>query len=209
MNPIVNKKLIFSALVAGAALTSTSLSAQVSKNAGLLLNVHAQATGLAVEDEDAETGFGGGIIAGYGFNENLSVYLALDGASVSYSDDDADGEKYTLAQADLGLRYTFGSTASALRPYLNGAISGVGVSDEFEDEDSGESVDVSYTGPGVTFGAGVQYFFNPKLAIDGSIQVSAGKLTTFKIDGEEFGGEDDDDPSFTTSRLQIGLSWHP
>jgi outer membrane protein W len=205
----VNKKLIFSALVAGAALTSTSLSAQVSKNAGLMLNVHAQGAGLAVEDGETETGFGGGITAGYGFSENLGLYLTLDGANMNYgdADEDTDGDTYTLGQLDLGLRYTFGNTASALRPYLNAGVSGVTIVDEIEV--GSEATDIAYTGPAGTFGAGIQYFISPSLAIDGGIQASIGKFTKFKVDGDEVDFDGDEDPSFTATRVQVGLTWHP
>ncbi|MBB4636218.1 outer membrane beta-barrel protein [Longimicrobium terrae] len=201
----MNKKLIFSVLVAGTALTSTGLSAQVSKNAGLLLNAHVLGSGLTIEDEDAEGGVGAGITAGYGFNENLSIYLTVDGAKMKYDEgsDPTGEETYTLAQADLGLRYTFGSTANSLRPYLNAAVSGVSRSDEFDD------TDFTLTGPAGTFGAGLQYFFSPSLALDTNLQVSLGKFNKYTVDGDDVDFDDDGEPSLTGSRLQVGLSWHP
>lgn len=200
----MNKKLLFSALVAGATLTSAGLNAQVSKNSGFLLNAHLQGSGLTIEDEDTETGFGAGITAGYGFNENVALFLTLDGAKINVSEDEGVEDDVALAHLDLGLRYTFGNTSSALRPYVLGALSGVGVAFE------SPLGDVTYSGPAGTFGAGLQYYINPKLAIDGGIQASIGKLTSIELDGEEFDDEDEgENPSITTSRLQIGLTWHP
>jgi opacity protein-like surface antigen len=202
----VNKKLIFSALVAGAALTSTDLSAQLSKNSGFMLNAHLQGSSISVEDEDGETGIGAGLTAGYNFTESLGLYLTLDGASIEPEGED---EPVGLGHVDLGLRYTFGSTASKLRPYLNAAVGAAALVQEIEDEDTGETGDLSLSGGAFTLGGGVQYFFSPRLALDAAIQGSAGKFTQLSFDGDDVDLEDDEQFSFNTARVQVGLTWHP
>jgi outer membrane protein W len=201
----VNKKLIFSALVAGAALTSTDLSAQLSKNAGFMLNGHLQGASISVEDDDAEIGFGGGITAGYNFNERLGLYLTLATASIK---PDGEEESLGLGQVDLGLRYTFGSTASKLRPYLNAALSGVALVEQDVEREEGEVGDLSLSGGALTLGGGVQYFFSRSLALDVALQGSAGNFSTLSFDGDdvELEGEQFD---LTATRLQVGLTWHP
>jgi opacity protein-like surface antigen len=202
----VNKKLIISALLAGGAFRAGDLAAQASTNAGFLLNAHVQNAAVRVGESDSsiETGIGGGITAGYNYNERLGLYLTLDGTRIQDDGDDA----VVLAQADLGVRYTFGGTSGALRPYLNAAVSGVALRGEDDDPDTDERVDYTYSGPAFTVGAGLQYFLSPRLALDGGIQASVGKLNSLRIDGDEV----DLGPSeidITTSRLQIGLAWHP
>lgn len=207
----MKRTLITTALLAGSMFAAADLGAQVSKASGFMLNVHASGSALKLEaggEESDDTGAGLGLVLGYGFTDRLAVYLGIDGSSIKSdeAEDGTDASEYQLAQVDLGIRYTFGGTASALRPYLNAALTGVAVADEYTED--GESLEVTISGGGLTLGGGLQYFFSPSLALDVALQGSAGTLSTIEINGEEVDIEDEDF-EFTTSRLQLGVTWHP
>ena len=201
----MNRKLVLSALVAGAALTAGSLSAQ-SNTSGFMLNLHLAGTSIGgtVEDAEMESGGGLGAIIGYGFNDRVTLYLNLDGAQMEYEDgeeEDLDDGKYALATADIGVRFNFGDAGEKLRPYLNTGFAGVVLADEADD------FEVSTSGAGLTLGGGIQYFFMPSLAFDGAIQFTTGSFTKGEFDGEE---EDfDTGIGFNHGRVQLGVTWHP
>lgn len=203
----MKRTLITTALLAGSLFAASDLDAQVSKASGFMLNAHLTGTSLTTgegENESEDNGGGLGLVVGYGFTDRLAVYLAIDGSSMK--PDGEEGEEYALGQADLGIRYTFGSTASALRPYVNAALNGTAITDEVSDE--GQTFDVTISGGGLTLGGGVQYFFSPSLALDVALQGSAGTLSTLEIDGEEIDLEDEE-VDFSAGRLQLGITWHP
>jgi opacity protein-like surface antigen len=203
----MKRTLIASALLAGTMLSASNLDAQVSKNSGFLLNLHLAGNSIKwdVEGEDTEreTGGGIGLGLGYGIGERFAIVLNLDGASVSSDDADADDEDLALAHFDVGGRLNFGSTASAIRPYVNVAFSGVAEGTTNEDDDE----NITISGAGYTLGGGLQYFFSPKFAVDAALQGTFGEFTKIQVgdESEEF----DEDIKFTTARLQLGLTWHP
>lgn len=202
----MKRTLIASALFAGTLLSAGSLDAQVSKNSGFLLNLHVAGNTIesTFEDESERSSGGGlGLGIGYGFGESFALVINLDAASVSLEEDDEDGEDLALAHFDIGGRLNFGSTASALRPYVNAAFSGVAEGTTNEDADD----NVTVSGAGFTVGGGLQYFFSPSLALDAGLQGSFGKFTQIQVGDES--AEIDEDFKFTTARLQLGVSWHP
>ena len=200
----MNRTLIVSALLAGTVLAAGDLDAQVSKNSGFLLNVHLAGNSIDVnvegEETEAESGAGLGLGIGYGFGERFALIVNLDAASVSSEDTDED---LALAHFDIGGRVNFGSTASAIRPYVNVAFSGVaeGTTSENPDEN------VTISGAGYTLGGGLQYFFSPRFALDAALQGTFGEFTEVQIGDESI--EFDEDVKFTSARLQLGVSWHP
>jgi opacity protein-like surface antigen len=203
----MKRTLIASALFAGTMLSASNLDAQVSKNSGFLLNLHLAGNSIKwdVEGEESETETGGGLGlgVGYGFGERFALVLNLDAASVSSDEAEADDEDLALAHFDIGGRLNFGSTASAIRPYVNVAFSGVAEGTTSEDEDE----NITISGAGFTVGGGLQYFFSPRFALDAALQGSFGEFTKIQVgdESEEF----DEDIKFTTARLQLGVSWHP
>ena len=205
----MKRTIALSALVAGALLSAGGASAQASDNSGFMLNVHAAGSALTPvgNDTEAETGGGLGVAIGYGFNDRITLYFNLDAAAVEYDEDvtDAPDDTYTLATGDLGVRVNFGHTGLKLRPYINAAISGIAAAEEYEFAD--EDVDQVVSGGGLTIGGDIQYFFSPKLALDLGLQATQGAFTQVTIDDED---EDlDEGVAFTTSRVQLGVTWHP
>lgn len=200
----MKRNIVLSALVAGAALTAGSLSAQ-SSTSGFMLNAHVTGTSLAgtVDDSDAQSGAGIGLAVGYGFNERVTLLLNVDAARMEYEDEDADQDdgEFDLATADLALRFNFGSPAQKLRPYVTTGFTGVVQADEAED------IELAISGGGITLGGGLEYFFTPSLALDAALNVTTGSFTTVELDDEE---EDlDAGIGFNHGRLQLGVTWHP
>jgi hypothetical protein len=172
-----------------------------SNTRGFTLGAHLNGSAIQLSGGDAENGGGLGIAAGFGVSNKVTVFGRVGGADVKYEGDEGS---YTLANIDLGGRYSFGGSAAALRPYLELALGGVGVSDEVEGSD------VTLAGGAFNFGGGLEYFFNKALALDVGLVIGAGEFTKAQVDGEEIDLEDIDmEESFTTSRLNVGLSWHP
>lgn len=203
--------LTLSALLAAAALSAGDLRAQASDNRGLMLNAHLSGNGITIseegdeDDSETESGAGLGFMVGYGFSESLALYLNVDGAAVKYEDEE-DGDERALGHADLGVRFSFGGSGSALRPYLNAAISGVS-----ESYEPGDDVEITISGGGVTVGGGLQYFFSRSLALDAALQGTFGNFSEIEIEGAdaEVDLQDEIDADFTSARLQLGLTWHP
>lgn len=160
------------------------------------------------EDEgtDAENGIGGGLILGFGFSEQFSLFLRGDGANISEDNDTGEDDTFTLVNLDLGGRYTFGSTAAALLPYAQVGFSGTGLG--FQLTDGTESGDIVFTGASLFLGGGLEYFFTPKAALNVGLDVGKGRFTAVSVDGGD--PEDlDEEQDFTTSRLSIGVSFRP
>lgn len=201
----------FSALVAGALLSAGGLSAQASDNGGFMLNVHAAGSAITPlgEGTEAETGGGAGLAIGYGFNDRITLYLNVDAAGIEYDEDvtDSPDDTYALVQADLGVRMNFGHPGLKLRPYINAAFTGIAAAEEYEF--AGEDVDQVISGGGLTVGGGIQYFFSRSLALDVGLQATQGAFTTVAIDDEDEELSPEDVTAFTTSRVQLGLTWHP
>lgn len=204
----MKRTFALSALVAGALLSAGSLAAQ-SDNRGFMLNLHLTGNGIGSVGADAETESGGGfgVALGYGFNDRIILFFNLDAASIEYDEDDIDapGDSYDAVTGDLGVRMNFGNEGMKLRPYINAAFTGLAAVEEFEF--GGEDVETTIGGGGITIGGGLQYFFSPSLALDLGLQATQGAFTTVIVDDED--EELDEGIAFTSSRLQLGVTWHP
>jgi opacity protein-like surface antigen len=156
------------------------------------------------EGSSAERGIGGGVKLGFGVTDRITVFLRGDVASVSYEEEveELGADSYTLANVDLGGRYSFASGANAaLMPYVELGLSGTSIVDELTVE--GETFDIAYSGGGLLVGFGLEYFLNRSVAVDGGLMLGKGRLTNFEIDGESFDGAEDLD--YTTVRMNLGL----
>jgi hypothetical protein len=186
---------------------STSAAAQIdvtaprSNTAGFNLGAFVNAAGIQVEDSDAENGVGLGLHLGYGFSQNVSIFARVNVTSIG-SDELADN--YNLAHVDLGARYSFGQPSATLRPYLAGALSGHAVS-----FDLGSSGTLDARGPGLTASGGLEYFLSRTVALEAGLSVSVGKFNEGRIGDSGWVDLDEDELNTTTSRLDIGVSWHP
>lgn len=204
----------------GAVLFAPSVTAQSSdvvKTKGLMFGLHLNGSSLAFEDEDTpsnssknrESGGGLGAQVGWGFTKWFMLYAGADAAKIEVKgvtgvDDDIGGD-YTLVHGDIGARFSFPSPKHGFAPYLNAALTGRVATAEVLDED------VSLSGPGVTVGGGLMYFFNPKWALDVGLQFTAGKFNNVEVGGvkldlDELGVDVDNTNS---ARFNVGVKFFP
>lgn len=164
---------------------------------GLFLNGSA----ITVEDsEEVESGPGGGLHLGYGFNRNLSVFLRANLAAIEPA---GGGDSFDLTHADLGLRYSFGGPGSVLRPFVLGAVSGRAVSI------STGAGPLEGRGPGFTAGGGLEYFLSRSVALEAGLSLSFGSFNEGRLDGGEWVDLESESFDATSSRFDLGFSWHP
>lgn len=206
------KNIIVSALAAAALLAGAERAPaqELSSTRGFMVGLRGNASAIQSDEDggsEAERGLGLGAQLGFGFTNNISVFLRADAAAMSYDTDEAadDGE-YVMAIVDLGGRYSFGTAAQQLRPYAELALSGTAIADELLFE--GQTYEVTYSGGALMIGGGLEYFVSRNAALDVGMQLGKGQLTTVTIDGEEV--EDDVEATdFTTVRLTVGFTFHP
>jgi opacity protein-like surface antigen len=147
-------------------------------------------------DDERESGLGLNLNAGYNFNRNFGLIVALTGASI---DDEGTGD-FRVGHADLGGRVSFPGR-SAFVPYLELALTAMSADFEVQGQD------VELEGGGLTLGAGLNYFFSPRVAFDASLRFTGGKFTKIQINDRDAG--DVDELDVNTSRLNLGIAFYP
>ena len=142
---------------------------------------------------------GGGLAAtvSYGVNDRLSLF-----ARTEYG--------YRAAHLDAGLRYSFRPADARLRPYLELGASRVGAreylrSSTLDPEGFYRSDVAQSSGFAATAGAGVEYFFNRKLALDAGVLYSRGRLHYTEVNGQPQDGS----RGYEASRFNLGFRWRP
>jgi hypothetical protein len=196
----------------GLLLCATSAHAQLapeirSHTRGIFLDAHLNGSAMTTEDSNTtESGGGIGFGVGYGFTPSFALFLNFDAASMTGAGSDPD---YNLGHLDLGGRYTFGGSAARWRPSVDAAV-GVRVA-MWENMDFGGfgRGDVELSGTAFNVGGGVGYYFNPSLALNMGLRLGFGSFTDLKIDNSTFSLEGDERIRATTSRVSVGLAWHP
>ena len=192
------------AFVAAAPVAYAQAASPMSK---LTVDVHANGNSLSPEDGDRANGAGFGFGLGYDVMPALRISASMDMSKIDVTDEEAGIEgNFGLAQFDIGARYSFLSSARRWTPFLNAAISPRSMAADVEDPDSGEEVEMSFSGTGYSLGGGVDYTLSPKLAFTSSLTYTMGKFDTMEIDGQEFeGGE----LKTNGTRVNLGLTWRP
>ena len=184
------------------AATAADASAQArSTTKGFHLGAALNGSSVTVEvddvDDEVETGPGLSLTAGYNFTRQLGLLLHVSGASI----DSEGGGSYALGHADLAGRLSFPNPSGALVPYLELGFTGISLADEVDGDD------VTVSGQGFTGAVGLNYFFNPKLALDLNLRFTGGELDTVEMDGNSVTSDEGLDTS--TARVNIGVSWFP
>ncbi len=193
------------ALAAVPALHGQSSASGRSNTGGFMIGGHLNGSALSFEGADTESGGGLGIAIGYGFTPKLMLYLNVDAAKVDIADTQIGGS-YALGHGDLGIRYTFANSARAWVPYLNAAFTSRVASADV-DNSLTSTTEVSISGPAVSVGGGVQYFFSERLALDAGLIFSGGKFSTIKVGSISV--DVDDAESSNSTRFNIGLKFYP
>lgn len=152
---------------------ATTASAQPYSTRGFALGAGLQYAGVSASENNFEAddaGGGLGVLAEYGFNETLSLFLGLGGAAIA--------EDVGLGQGDLGVKVHF-SPGQRVRPFAMAAFSGVSVVNDDED--------VTFSGGGVTLGGGVRYFFSRSVALDLQGGYSLGEFNEIEVGSQSQG----------------------
>jgi hypothetical protein len=174
----------------------------LSDTEGLFVEAHFQGHGVTVEEDDTDSGRGFGVKIGYGFTPLLTAYIGIDGASMDVADpvtQRVTGDEYALVYFDLGGRLNFRSGPNSIVPYLDGSINGIASTY------ATSAGDATFSGAGGSIGGGIQYFFSPKFAFNGGLDLTFGSYNELEVNGQT----ESVDLGFTGARIDIGLSWYP
>ncbi len=177
-----------------------------SNTKGFMVGAHLNGSSLAYEGDDAESGGGLGIVLGYGFSPKWQLTFQVDAANIDLDARNAGAGSYTLSHGDLGVRYTFANTARAWVPYLSAAVSSR-IASASIDQTLVTSSDVTLSGPAVSLGGGVQYFFSQKVALDIGLLFSGGKFDNVKVGSLSV--DLDNAENSNSTRFNIGLTFYP
>jgi opacity protein-like surface antigen len=177
--------LVSAALAAGPARAQAGSPPVQSGTRGLTVGLDLNGSAIASDGSASGTprGAGLGLSLGYGVSDAVSIFVRTDYA-------------YRVAHVDLGARYSFGGSASRLRPYVEGAFTRTGTTALAAPLDSHATQSNGY---GFTGGAGVAYFVSRRVALDLGVSHSRGRFTAGALDGRDF----------ASTRLNIGVKWHP
>ncbi len=164
--------------------------AQQYSTKGFALGVGLQYAGVSIDEDlpfDASDSGGGlGLLAEYGFNETISIFVNLDGSGIA--------ENTGLGHFDLGARLHFQGQPQ-LKPFLQAALSGVAVTNN-EGEDS------ALSGGAFTVGGGLRYFMSRKVALDFQGAYSLGEFNRLEVGSQS---TDDLNVEMHTYRLRFGV----
>lgn len=188
---LVAATLVFAAVSAGPAAAQLGSGAGTvrSDTRGLGVGVQLNGTGISSQADDSRVSGGGlGLTVSYGMSDAVSAF-----ARASYG--------YRSSQVDVGARYRFGSQAAALRPYVEGAVTRLGA---IRPAQEGGEQSLGSWGMGMTVGAGVEYYFSPRVALDVGLAHSRGRFSDPVVLDE--GAFRD---SFSSTRVQVGMTWRP
>lgn len=188
------------------AIAPQSVDAQMSTTRGFNLGLHATGGSLTVEDGDRSNAGGLGLWVGYGFNRRIEVFLQADAAQFDVADASVEGT-WTLAHADLGVRFHFANSLRSWVPYLQAAVSGRVV--EVEDgvlNSVAQTETLSLLGGGLTLGGGIVFYFNDSLGLDLQLLWTGGTFTELEVGSVTVS---DLDIEAQSTRFNIGLSWWP
>ena len=203
MRRILATTLSLSILVA---IGTQSADAQESTTRGFNLGIHASAASLVVEDDERSNAGGAGIWIGYGFNRTVQLFLQADGAQFDVRDATVEGD-WTMAHADLGVRFHFANSLRSWVPYLEAALSGRVVTVQNGVLNNvAQAEDVSLLGGGLTLGGGIVFYFNESLGLDLQLLWTGGTFTELEVGNVTRSNLDIEAQS---SRFNIGLSWWP
>lgn len=146
-----------------------------------------------------ESGAGGGLVIGYGFNPRWSLYGTFSGASMESVDFVGN---YGLGHFDLGTRIHFLAGEHRVVPFIQAGLSGRAMSADFA---SGfRTTRITASGAGLAFGGGLNAHFTPRFAFSGGVTWMVGDFTKYEVNGVDIGGSS---MGATSARVHLGLIW--
>lgn len=195
------------AILGALTLTAPRAEAQTARTptTGLFAGLALHGAAIQIEDlsDERESGGGATVKLGYGFNRLFALYVEASGASLRTD----NGENWTLGHVDIGSRFSLGSTAGTLVPYLQVAVTGrAGTREDVVLQGSPGPRDLEISGAGLTAGGGLLVFFHPQWAFDADLKFTAGEFSTIRYGNVSVEGFEID---ATSTRFNVGVSWHP
>ena len=194
------------ALLALLPATPGALDAQESTTRGFVLGLHGSGAGLEIDGGDRAEAGGGGVYVGYGLNRRFTLFLQLDGARF---DEQSTGEvegDWTLAHAEVGVRFNFANSLRSWIPFVQASLGrrAVNVRDPIVDGTPEEEVD--FSGAALTLGGGISYYLSPAWSLEAALLITGGEFSTLRVNNVSVSGFDED---ATSSRLNLGVRWWP
>jgi len=200
------RRILLTSLALVVAAIPSAIAAQQSTTRGFNVGLHATGASLVVEDGDRNNAGGGGLWLGYGFNRTVQLFVQADAAQFDVQNAEVEGD-WTLAHADLGVRFHFANSLRSWVPYLQAAATArvVSVQNGLVN-DVAQAEDISMVGGGLTLGGGIVFYFNESLGLDLQLAWTGGRFTSLEVGSVTI---NDLDLDARSTRFNIGLSWWP
>jgi hypothetical protein len=170
---------------------------------GLMLGLSLNGASLKTEGNSGyDVGPGAGLSLGWGFNDKLTLFLDVDGSSMTPN---GGGDAYGFGQADLGLRVHFNTGPDRVVPYIEGALTGRSAQQSIYA--NGRTTNIEIRGNAYTLGGGLMAYITPRTAMNIALLWTSGNFTEGRIDGTAV-------PGFGSinangARFRIGLTFWP
>ncbi len=192
-------------LIAAAPLAAQGSTGPASTTKGWFVGFHLGSASIEAEEifptDDTYSGGGAGLHFGYGFTPKFALAFDLTGSGV-----DVEGEDVAMAHFDIMARYAFTSPTRRVVPFLEAGFSGRAIGQENAMiEEGGPTGDLTISGGGFTFGAGIQYYMTPRWALGAGFKTTNGEFSRIQLDNVSVDGFELDG---TTTRFNIGITWY-
>jgi hypothetical protein len=194
---------LLAAIAAGTAVSP--LTAQRSTTRGFTVGAHLQGASLKVEDDDPAGGGGAGLRIGYGLNRSFTLYVEGDGIKFDVENEEFGGE-WSMAHADLGVRYNFANSLRRWIPFLEAAIGGRAVQLEDATVNGSDAGTLEFSGGSASIGGGVSFFASEKFALETLVKFTGGTFEQVDVGNISVNDLDIDASSF---RFKVGVAWWP
>ena len=150
-------------------------------------------------DENAGSGYGVGLRAGYGITQLYEVFVQFDKSFMNT--DKIDAQSFDYQHIDAGLRFNFGSTTRPLRPFVEAGYSSrqMALTKVFFSVNNYGSLDVK--GGSLYLGGGLNYFVSLPVAISLKGSLNPGGKGYVFLNGINSGEKAD----LTTFRISAGV----
>jgi len=184
---------------------SQSVPLALSESAGFFAGGGFEVASISPNDvvlgSKSHSGPGVGFVAGYGVSRLLSIYGAFSTAGIN---GDTAATDYSVKHYDVGARIHFSGPARRTVPFLQGAFSWRDIKQDYLVTSIAHTLEAS--GPGASFGGGVNVHVVPALAVSASAVWTVGQFTSYQIDHVETVV---DAGNTTSVRVQFGVVWFP
>ncbi|MDW3652236.1 MAG: outer membrane beta-barrel protein [Bacteroidia bacterium] len=154
-------------------------------------------------DDLEPAGYGIGLKAAYGINQNIELMLAF--SSLGFRQE-FDWDSYFLGNLEIGGRYNFGATLRRVRPFLEVALSVHALNIDPITFDGINVFRLESSGVGFSAGGGLHFFFTENLSINANGKIAFGNFSTASLSGTEVNNLDEK-LDFTITSLHIGLTY--